>query len=392
MVKGDPGKGKTMLLITIIDKLERELEQLKEPYRQSTIIVSYFFCQGTNLNLNNATAVLRGLVYLFIDKYPLLISHLRKSYDSAGPKLFEGKNAFFALSQILKGMLRDKNPTGACIAIDAFDECEIGQDQLLKLIVRNVSVSPHIKWVISSRNRDHIEQGLGFDNSHSKLSLELNAGHISQAVNVYIDHKLSQLVYLKNDKSRRQQVREHMHQKSDGTFLWVALAFEELKGALKRDIFRVLNAIPKGLKPLYGRMIEQVQKLKDEYCYLCFRTLSTATLAYRPLHVLEMLVLAGLQDELSDLEDVERIISMCGSFLTIRDKYVYFVHQSAKDYLISDASAIIFPARPKQVHYDMFSRSLDALSNTLRQNIYNLTDLGPITGYVKPDPDPLAPI
>ena len=31
-VKGDPGKGKTMLLITIIDGLEQELEQLKESY------------------------------------------------------------------------------------------------------------------------------------------------------------------------------------------------------------------------------------------------------------------------------------------------------------------------------------------------------------------------
>jgi hypothetical protein len=92
-----------------------------------------------------------------------------------------------------------------------------------------------------------------------------------------------------------------------------------------------------------------------------------------------------------DLEDLERIINMCGSFLTIRDNYVYFIHQSAKDYLIVNASATVFPAGKEQIHYDMFSWSLYALSKTLRQDIYNLQDPG---GMVKdvPDPDPLASI
>jgi hypothetical protein len=83
--------------------------------------------------------------------------------------------------------------------------------------------------------------------------------------------------------------------------------------------------------------------------------------------------------------------STCGSFLTIRDNYVYFIHQSAKDYLTTNASAIIFPAGHERIHYEMFSWSLDALSKTLRRNMYNLQDPG---GMVKdvPDPDPLASI
>ena len=82
---------------------------------------------------------------------------------------------------------------------------------------------------------------------------------------------------------------------------------------------------------------------------------------------------------------------MCGSFLTIRDNYVYFIHQSAKDYLTINASAIIFPAGRERIHYDMFSWSLDALSKTLRRDIYNLQDPGGMMKEV-PDPDPLASI
>ena len=82
---------------------------------------------------------------------------------------------------------------------------------------------------------------------------------------------------------------------------------------------------------------------------------------------------------------------MCGSFLTIRDDYVYFIHQSAKDYLTINASSTIFPAGHRRIHYDMFSRSLDALSKTLRRDIYNLQDPGSMVKNVPdPDPDPLG--
>jgi hypothetical protein len=116
-----------------------------------------------------------------------------------------------------------------------------------------------------------------------------------------------------------------------------------------------------------------------------------AALAYQPLHLREIRIVAGLQKEVADLDDLERIINMCGSFLTIRDNYVYFIHQSAKDYLTVNASGIIFPAGHGRIHYDMFSWSLDALSKTLRRDMYNLRDPGTMVVNVPdPDPDPLG--
>ena len=58
-IKGDPGKGKTMLLCGIINELEKSMSK--------TDILSYFFCQATDSRINHATAVLRGLLYLLIN-------------------------------------------------------------------------------------------------------------------------------------------------------------------------------------------------------------------------------------------------------------------------------------------------------------------------------------
>jgi hypothetical protein len=390
-IKGDAGKGKTMLMIGILDELSRRRggsEQLT-----TNGILSYFLCQGTDKRLNNATAILRGLIYLLIIQQPSLISHLRQKYDHAGRKLFEDAGAFYSLSGTFQCMLQDPSLTTAYLAVDALDECDVGLADLLDLINRTVSgPSTRVKWIVSSRNQYDIEQRLRYSESHTRLSLELNAQHISHAVDVYINHKTTEIICLQDDQALQEQVRGQLHQKSDGTFLWVALVIEELQDVLGGDILEVLEEIPSGLTPLYDQMMKQIHQLQRQYPQRCFLTLSIATLAYRPLHLLEMQTVAGLQKDIRGLADLKGIISMCGSFLTIRDNYIYFIHQSAKDYLTINASTTIFPDGPGQVHYNIFSRSLDALSTNLRQYIYDLKDYGLKRRDWSPDLDPFASI
>src|SRR5204863_9845415 len=111
-------------------------------------------------------------------------------------------------------------------------------------------------------------------------------------------------------------------QKADGTFLWVALVFKELQKVGKYDVLAVLDEVPKELTPLYDRMMSHILRLERRDPEFCRLMLSTATLAYRPLHWLELRMLAGLQDRHFDFTDIERIIHLCGSFLTTREGYV----------------------------------------------------------------------
>lgn len=98
-IRGDPGKGKTMLLCGIIDELTGSAGQ--------SVNVSFFFCQASDARINNATSVLRGLIYLLVEKQPSLLSHVRARYDKSGKALFEDKNASYAASEIFTQMLRD---------------------------------------------------------------------------------------------------------------------------------------------------------------------------------------------------------------------------------------------------------------------------------------------
>lgn len=82
-----------MLMCGIIDEVQ------KTTRHNNT--VAYFFCQATDMRINNAVAVLRGLLYMLVIQNSLLTSHIRKRYDQVGKKLFEDANAWVALPQIL---------------------------------------------------------------------------------------------------------------------------------------------------------------------------------------------------------------------------------------------------------------------------------------------------
>ncbi|KAL2808027.1 hypothetical protein BJX63DRAFT_436478 [Aspergillus granulosus] len=387
-IKGDPGKGKTMLIIGIINELTQQVQS--EPLQS----LAYFLCQATDRRLNNAPSVLRGLIYMLIQQQPHLISHLRERYDT-NPKLFESENMFYSLATIFENMIQGSTRALIYLLVDALDECETGLSDLLKLIARTKFMSAvQVKWIVSSRNRDDIEQELEFGNEKTKLSLELNSNRISDAVGAYINYRVSRLKALQRDEILVKRIKEQLLQKSNGTFLWVALVVQEMQKCKHLSaMVEVLEKTPRGLTPLYDRMLQQIQLLEGLDRDLCILVLSIALFAYRPLHLREFCRLAGLHERQHGSGDLESVVGMCGSFLTIRDDYVHLIHQSSKDYL-SDVkiSATVFPSGPPTVHHKIFRESLQNLSSKLRRNIYNLADPGisaSETAAFPPDPDPL---
>ncbi|KAF2469396.1 uncharacterized protein BDR25DRAFT_334966 [Lindgomyces ingoldianus] len=380
-IKGDPGKGKTMLLCGIINELKKSMAK--------TALLSYFFCQATDSRINNATAVLRGLLYLLVNQQPSLLSYIRKKHDHAGKALFEDANAWFALSEIFTNILQDPSLNSLYLIVDALDECVTDLPKLLDFISLTSSTSSRVKWIVSSRNEAHIEQRLRLNDSGTRLSLELkeNAAQVSRAVDAYINHCLLELPEIQHN-DLRELVREKLQQKAKGTFLWVSLVVKELKEVMAWEVLQVLNEIPTELKDVYHRMMEQIKRLRRQYPELCRQVLSTVIAAYRPLHLQELHLLSGLPTE---AQDVNQVVKMCGSFLTIREGSVYIIHQSARDFLSDEASHSIFPCGIGDVHHSIFSKSLQVMSKTLRQDMYSLRQLGyPAEQAKQPDPDPLA--
>ncbi|PVH69315.1 HET-D [Cadophora sp. DSE1049] len=390
-IKGDPGKGKTMLISGILDEMSPSTK-LRD--KEATTLLSYFFCQATDDRIDNALAALRGLIYLLIDQQPLLISHVRKKYDHAGKVLFEDPNAWVSLSEIFTSILQDPSLKSIYLIIDALDECKANLDQLLDLISQTASTSTRVKWIVSSRNEPNIEARLRFDHTQTKLSLELNEEHVSRAIQVFIDFKVSKLRCIEGDGELQELVRGQIYAKANGTFLWAALVLKELEPVESWDVLDVLQDMPPELEPLYDRMLRQVEQLQRKDSEFCRLVLSTITLAYRPLHLLEVGALSALPQQISsNLDKVVKVVNKCGSFLTVRENRTYFIHQSAKDFLLERAFDRIFPSGKADVIYTIFSKSLEVMSQTLRRDIYGLRDPGlPIEMVESPVPDPLAAV
>lgn len=115
--------------------------------------------------------------------------------------------------------------------------------------------------------------------------------------------------------------------------------------------------------------------------------LRSVTLAFRPLNLGELAILAGLPPEdHTNPQAVEDFVEQCGSFLVIKDadsstpigtkcqsevwrdfqdkalqRTVHFVHLSAKDYLLSLPEDELFPQMCTKEHESITRRCLDYL-------------------------------
>lgn len=387
-IKGDPGKGKTMLLCAIIDELMPRTRLAKQIDQTTTTFLSYFFCQGTDSRINNATAVLRGLIYLIIIQDRSLISHVQEKYNHAGKGLFIDANAWVALSDIFLNILRDPRVGDIVFVVDALDECETDSAKLLYFITKYASL-PRVKWIVSSRNNLNIQQKLESFIRNGILSLELkaNAETVSNAVDIYIEHRISQLPSVQDNQGQRDELRDALREKANGTFLWVSLVMKELEDVQSWEIAEVVKEMPMDLSAVYKRMIDQIRHQRQGNAKFCWGILSTIFTTYHPLGLGELGILSGLPKEISEHpESIIKLVTLCGSFLTIRQGIIYFIHQSAKDFLSTE----MFQSDAARRHADIYDQSTAAIS-TLSQNIYSLPDFGFRSEYAPtPEKNPLA--
>lgn len=90
-------------------------------------------------------------------------------------------------------------------------------------------------------------------------------------------------------------------------------------------MLKKLAQFPPGLDSLYKRMLQQISE--SDSADMCLRVLAVTAVLYQPVTVSELVILTKqLADLVHDLESVREIIGLCGSFLTLRDDTVYFVH------------------------------------------------------------------
>jgi hypothetical protein len=119
----------------------------------------------------------------------------------------------------------------------------------------------------------------------------------------------------------------------------------------------------------------QFLKLEDPAkAEICIQIIHATILANRPLHLREVGSVAGLPAELcDDVQSLKELVELCGSFLTIRDEIVCFVHPEAKDYFITDKGSSFIPDDKAGEHGKIAHRLLSCMSGTLHMDMCRLT-------------------
>ncbi|KAK0633843.1 WD40-repeat-containing domain protein [Immersiella caudata] len=361
-IRGDAGKGKTMLLCGIIDFMASQTK-LETP--DATELLAYYFCRVPSGNVN-ATSVLRGLIYQLVRQEPRLISYARREWDSKRETAFQ---SWTALSAMFEGMLKDAQLTTTYLVVDALDLLDTGGEcvgdlrDFLRLIVQVSSACHRTKWLVSSRNSYGLVELLERERERMvELSLERNASHVSAAVGVYIQHRARELA-AHHGSDEGDALQRRLASKAGETFLWVSFVCR----ALSLDAATDLKTNPPALDSLYESMVQAIRG--SNMADMCDLVLEIVAAAYRPLNLRELESLfraagGAVAGGISSRSWIE-LIKRCGSILTLRDSFVYFIHPSAKTFWLRAKQA----GGARGAHRMIWTASMQFLSDKLHRGM-----------------------
>lgn len=396
-IKGEAGIGKTMLVIGLIRQLNEHFD---------LPCVCYFFCQGTDNKLNTATAVLKGLMWMLLRQEKSLVKYLEQEVRRKGDGFFFDSQAFPTLERIFIDMIQDETLTRVVLLVDALDECQTsdqggGLEDLLVTIRKTVQLSKKVKWIVSGRPISTLNDNLteldrpSRENTRSLIQmksyeiLEVNQKSTAKALKVYIDQKISDLgakyrktpdanaprsrvKKLTEQRNALDGVADKIREKTDGTFLWAALLFREISDLEPTEMKARIVRMPGELGKIYDRIVERIRYGKHSKSYA--RVFVVVFNARRPLAVSELLMLSGVDEPHDEINYFEN-----SGFLTIRDRVVYFIHQSAKDYFETSSNLAkqeLFPQGFGPGHVQIVEESLNAMPEDLPNARADCKDLG----------------
>lgn len=343
---GDPGKGKTMLAIALIEELSKKTQQVDNNPKQALV---YFFCDNQDDRRRTASLILRGIIYQILCQHPDLAIYLQNEYEKQREQLFSSRNSLQTLWRIFHTIVKNSDLQQVYVVIDALDECDMDSMETLLVLLEpyicfqeddpgqsdQKDLDCPIKWLLTSRNELRIKQPL---TGSLAISLEENASHVDGVVLKFIDVKVKQLTRVKHyDEKLRSLVEENLREKAEGTFLWVALACRELSKPSVLSVYteEILLQLPSGISPLYTRIMDQILTSSDERSTLYIKSiLQSMVVALRPLTLPELAVVAGLPKQYHrNVHVLGEYVEQCGSMVTVRQRQAHFVHLSAKTYL-----------------------------------------------------------
>ncbi|KAI0021092.1 hypothetical protein F4780DRAFT_778842 [Xylariomycetidae sp. FL0641] len=250
-INGKPGSGKTTLM-NYLARNRRTVENLRR-WRPSVQILRFHFFE---LGSSNLQKQLRGCLCTLLHRIFNLIPDLLDGIIQLQPELAKKSSghdwSVKELTSTLIGALQ-QSPSATCLFLDGLDEIIAGERTDIVNLVESLATLPNVKICVSSRPESLFQQRFA---QYSSLRVQdLNSGAIKSyckgALMVYKDRR--------HTSKSITELATTIAERSDGIFLWAALAVKSLiRGIENGDTTELLRKRTRefapGLLPLYRQM------------------------------------------------------------------------------------------------------------------------------------------
>ncbi|CAG2009938.1 unnamed protein product, partial [Fusarium graminearum] len=340
LVSADPGCGKSVLAKYLVD----------HGLPQSATICYFFF---KDQDQNTVRQALCALLHQLFSLKPSLIEHAMPQFREDGQGLV---NSTESLWKILRNSTRDSRAGSVIVVLDALDECAKSE---FADLMRNVEKQfrsdqldcGKLKYLLTCRPYHQILSKFrrlldAFPNIH--IPGEEESQTISQEVNLVIRHRIKELAI---EKRLTTQIENHLERKlqeaTHRTYLWVYLIFDYLQ---RDDFKKTIKGVDVAVATLPTSVNEAYERILDKTSNdpMVLKVLSIILAASRPLTLSEMNVAVNINDKCRSIDDLDleddenfkaRLRSWCGLFVSIHQGSFYFIHQTARDFLLADLTS-----------------------------------------------------
>jgi ubiquitin C-terminal hydrolase/ankyrin repeat protein len=337
LVSADPGCGKSVLAKYLIDHVLAE----------SSIVCYFFFKDQVQNTVREALCAL--LHQLFSQKRSLLV-HAMEQYEKDGAGLVKSTSSLWS---VLRAAMQDANAGAVTIVLDALDECAESETrdllQHMESQIRDSSSrAAKLKLLMTSRPYEHVVSklhGLSQVFPHIRIPGEDESETISQEVNCVVRHRVDHFAEVRGLSDEiKACLQDQLLRMEHRTYLWVYLVFDYLEDVhfrrTPRGMASTFDALPKSVHQAYEHILS---KSKD--CATVQKALAIILAATRPLTLSEMSVAMEVDESTKSTDDLDlerehdfksRLRSWCGLFVSVYQGRIYFLHQTAREFLLAE--------------------------------------------------------